>query len=124
MNKLDQLPSRQLLIKWLVDRQYIGFNGRPNKHMDTCYSFWVIGTLQTLGCSHLIDTEAVTKFIYQCQNEKIGGIAKVRIHLDKPDPMHTYNAIGGLALCGHEGVAPLCAAYGMSFRALGIKPPK
>jgi geranylgeranyl transferase type-1 subunit beta len=25
--------------------QYVGFNGRPNKVVDTCYSFWNLGAL-------------------------------------------------------------------------------
>jgi geranylgeranyl transferase type-1 subunit beta len=39
-------------IRWLVNRQVCsddhekgGFNGRVNKPADTCYSFWVGGTL-------------------------------------------------------------------------------
>jgi geranylgeranyl transferase type-1 subunit beta len=27
------------------DMQYVGFNGRPNKVVDTCYSFWNLGAL-------------------------------------------------------------------------------
>jgi hypothetical protein len=27
------------------ERQYVGFNGRPNKIVDTCYSYWNLGAL-------------------------------------------------------------------------------
>jgi hypothetical protein len=26
--------------------QYVGFNGRPNKVVDTCYSFWNLGAIE------------------------------------------------------------------------------
>lgn len=37
---------------WLHDRvQWAGFNGRANKVADTCYAFWVGGSLSvSLGC--------------------------------------------------------------------------
>lgn len=33
---------------WCILRQRSGFHGRPNKPVDTCYSFWVAATLQVL----------------------------------------------------------------------------
>ena len=33
------------LKRWCVRRQLTGFQGRPNKPVDTCYSFWVGATL-------------------------------------------------------------------------------
>ena len=32
--------------RWCVFRQQTGFNGRPNKKTDTCYSFWVGSTIK------------------------------------------------------------------------------
>ena len=34
------------LRQWCLLRQQSGFQGRPNKPVDTCYSFWVGATLQ------------------------------------------------------------------------------
>jgi geranylgeranyl transferase type-1 subunit beta len=34
------------LKKWCLFRQQTGFNGRPNKPVDTCYSFWVGAALK------------------------------------------------------------------------------
>lgn len=37
------------LRRWCLMRQQSGFQGRPNKPVDTCYSFWVGGTLKVLS---------------------------------------------------------------------------
>ena len=34
------------LKRWCISRQQTGFQGRPNKPVDTCYSFWVGATLK------------------------------------------------------------------------------
>ena len=34
----------------LYERQWVGVSGRCNKVADTCYSFWVGGTLGVGGC--------------------------------------------------------------------------
>ena len=48
MNKLDILSEKDVnrLIRWCINRQQSGFQGRPNKPVDTCYSFWVGATLK------------------------------------------------------------------------------
>lgn len=49
---LDRLESaftqKQMdgIKRWCLFRQQTGFNGRPNKKTDTCYSFWVGSTLK------------------------------------------------------------------------------
>lgn len=106
-------------MQWLFERQFEGFNGRPMKHEDTCYSFWVVGSMAALGCHHLIDSEKLTQFVYLNQNEEMGGIAKLQLTLSKPDLMHTYNALRGLALIGHEGLLPVESVLGVTYRALG-----
>jgi len=47
MGKLDLLSSDQLegLKKWCIRRQQSGFQGRPHKPVDTCYSFWIGASL-------------------------------------------------------------------------------
>ena len=39
-------PARRRLRSWCIHRQYSGFQGRPNKPVDTCYSFWVGSSLE------------------------------------------------------------------------------
>ncbi len=34
------------LKRWCILRQQTGFNGRPNKPVDTCYSFWLGASLK------------------------------------------------------------------------------
>ena len=38
--------QREHLKRWCIMRQQTGFQGRPNKPADTCYSFWVGATLK------------------------------------------------------------------------------
>ena len=48
MEKLDEVfSSAELegLKRWCIRRQQTGFQGRPNKPVDTCYSFWIGATL-------------------------------------------------------------------------------
>lgn len=45
------------LKRWLIFRQVDGFNGRPNKPVDTCYSFWIGSTLKILDVFQLTDFE-------------------------------------------------------------------
>ena len=49
MGRLDNAFSateRERLIRWCINRQMSGFQGRPNKPVDTCYSFWIGATLE------------------------------------------------------------------------------
>src|ERR1700677_4873632 len=58
MGKLDQVLSGkrvEILKRWCVFKQVGGFQGRPNKDADTCYSFWVGATLKLLSSHHLVN---------------------------------------------------------------------
>ena len=49
MGRLEEtLSERELdrIRRWCIMRQQTGFHGRPNKPVDTCYSFWVGATLE------------------------------------------------------------------------------
>lgn len=90
---------------WLSERQLDdsgGFNGRPMKLVDVCYSWWVGSSLAMIGRQHWIDKEKLTAFILRCQDPESGGVA------DRPgdmvDVFHTHFAIAGLSLLGHPGV--------------------
>lgn len=41
--------TREDLIRWCVFRQRRGFNGRPNKPEDSCYTFWIGATLKVIS---------------------------------------------------------------------------
>lgn len=41
----EGLLNKDRLIKWCLDRQSTGFQGRPNKQPDTCYCFWIGASL-------------------------------------------------------------------------------
>lgn len=49
-----------------------GFQGRPNKPLDSCCSFWVGATMMLLGGLHLVDTAGVRAFHLSCQNTVLG----------------------------------------------------
>ncbi|KAH8815248.1 terpenoid cyclases/protein prenyltransferase alpha-alpha toroid [Xylogone sp. PMI_703] len=79
-----------------------GFNGRWNKLPDTCYCFWVSGsldvrltspytiapnsnsqlmsTLKMLGHVNVIDKEATRRFLFEKTQHRIGGFAKFPGH--------------------------------------------
>lgn len=76
------------LIRWCINRQVSGFQGRPNKLVDTCYSFWLGGTLHLLNVLDKIDFKSNREYILSTQDNLLGGFAKAPdIH---PDPLHTY----------------------------------
>lgn len=56
---------------------WAGFNGRCGKRGDTCYSFWVGGSLDVLKKLHLIDVKANRRFLLEKTQHFIGGFAKL-----------------------------------------------
>lgn len=97
----EPVPRADRLAHWLAERQTPtgGFNGRPEKAPDVCYSWWILSTLEMLGRSHWIDKEALAKFILRAQEPQNGGIA------DRPecvpDVFHTFFGLTGLSLIDH-----------------------
>ena len=90
--KLDQ----ESLLCWLAMRQQSedgGLNGRPMKHTDVCYSWWILASLSILGHTEVISKEALIKFILNSIDPDTGGIA------DRPgdigDLFHTFFGIAG-----------------------------
>lgn len=108
------------LIRWCVMRQYSvpnenenvmnnGFNesdnaagiqGRPNKLEDTCYSYWIGGTLHLLGASHLLDGWALREYVLKCQSP-YGGFGKVVGAM--PDLLHSFYSMAWLAISEEGG---------------------
>mmetsp|Transcript_52 Transcript_52/g.177 ORF Transcript_52/g.177 Transcript_52/m.177 type:complete len:366 (+) Transcript_52:52-1149(+) len=114
MGKLGELRHRERVIRWLVERQYSGFQGRINKVPDTCYSWWVGASLELLGCYHMVDTTLCKSFHFTCQT-KIGGFGKVPgAH---PDVLHTYFSLCALRMMGCSAMQPLHFGLGLTMRA-------
>ncbi|GAB7359314.1 hypothetical protein MBLNU230_g5965t1 [Neophaeotheca triangularis] len=78
-----------------------GFSGRLNKVADTCYAFWVLGSLQMLGHSPLAETHSLKRYLLEeTQHEYMGGFGK--FPGDKADLYHSYLGLAALSLCGSE----------------------
>ncbi len=99
MNKADEVLAkddwRKELIQWCVHRQAGGMQGRPNKAEDTCYSYWIGGTLHLLGQAHLLDQIALRQYVMSCQFD-MGGFGKVVGAY--PDLLHSFYSMAWLSL--------------------------
>ncbi|XP_034938928.1 geranylgeranyl transferase type-1 subunit beta [Chelonus insularis] len=117
MNELHNVLSKSQLEKlrrWCLMRQTDGFQGRPGKPSDTCYSFWIGATLKILDAGHLVDSNENRKFILSTQDNITGGFAKYYDYC--PDAIHTYLGICGLSLLGEPTLQPLNPALNISTR--------
>ncbi|QIW97131.1 hypothetical protein AMS68_002649 [Peltaster fructicola] len=96
---------------WLSERQLSsgGLNGRPEKLVDVCYSWWVMSSMAMIDRLHWIDKEKLTSFILECQDPSQGGFA------DRPgdmvDVFHTNFGIAGLSLLGYPGLQDVDPAF-------------
>ncbi|XP_046400376.1 geranylgeranyl transferase type-1 subunit beta [Ischnura elegans] len=119
MGQLEgNLSEKQIdgLKRWCIYRQISGFQGRPNKPVDTCYSFWVGATLKLLGIFHLVDYQQNKDYLLSTQDPITGGFSK---WVDSsPDAMHTYLGLCGLALMSESDLEEVHAGLNMSQRAL------
>lgn len=99
------------VIDWAVMRQMRyegGFQGRTNKLVDSCYSFWVGAIFPIIAAitgqkpiASLFDADALRKYVFECCQLENGGMR------DKPgtarDLMHTCYALSGLSVAQHYG---------------------
>jgi geranylgeranyl transferase type-1 subunit beta len=92
---------REEIIHWCVNKQKEGMQGRPNKREDTCYSFWIGGTLHLLESQHLLDEITLTKFVLYCQTD-IGGFSKFRDGRFQPDLLHSFYSLCWLSTSNDE----------------------
>ena len=108
-----------LLGWWLAERQVPagGFNGRPEKLPDVCYSWWVLSALAILRRTHWVDSAALRSFILNCQDEEGGGIS------DRPedqvDVFHTFFGIAGLSLLGDPGLVAIDPVWALPVETVG-----
>jgi geranylgeranyl transferase type-1 subunit beta len=112
MGRLHLLKKQPKLIKWCLERQLSGFQGRINKIPDTCYSFWIGATLCLLGAEKLVNSKLLRAHTMSCQ-KKISGFGKWPDQY--PDVLHTYFSLCGLSmLVGEPGVAIIDPALGFN----------
>ncbi|KAJ1327743.1 geranylgeranyl transferase type-1 subunit beta [Microdochium nivale] len=72
-----------------------GFNGRLNKKPDTCYTWWVSGTLSMLGEGGIVDRAPSRGFLLEKTQNVIGGFGK---HPGSPpDVYHAYLGLAALS---------------------------
>lgn len=74
----DVLSKKQIdtLRRWCVLKQSTGFQGRPGKAPDTCYSFWIGATLKILDSYTFINMSENLQFMLLTQSDITGGFAK------------------------------------------------
>ncbi|XP_019865145.2 protein farnesyltransferase subunit beta [Aethina tumida] len=106
------LMDKNSFLRWLVNRQMKfegGFQGRTNKLVDGCYSFWQGGAFYLIYSllayddnspkSHLFDERALQEYLLICCQNVHGGL------LDKPgkprDLYHTCYTLSGLSVAQH-----------------------
>ena len=108
------------LVRWCVSRQRIlnfdhlgmytpstittttdaaGMQGRPNKPEDTCYSYWIGGTLHLLNKARLLDGCALRDYVLNCQSP-YGGFGKVQGSM--PDLLHSFYSLAWLSLSNEQ----------------------
>lgn len=121
MDKMDVLSDklRERATRWCVMRLHDGFQGRPNKNDDTCYTFWVGAALQLLTSSVDMTTNMIdrcTKYVLSTQDAIVGGMAKCPG--ETPDPLHTYLGLAGLSLGSSLGLRPVDPALNITQRAV------
>ncbi|CAO3631998.1 unnamed protein product [Cunninghamella blakesleeana] len=102
-------------MKWCTERQMRlegGFQGRNNKLVDGCYSFWGAGDFPLINAElirkdpsvdeldYFFDREALQEYILLCCQSDGGGL------LDKPgkgpDHYHTCYCLSGLSTAQHQ----------------------
>ncbi|XP_038641021.1 protein farnesyltransferase subunit beta isoform X1 [Scyliorhinus canicula] len=115
--KKEWMLDLKTLLRWVTSRQMRfegGFQGRCNKLVDGCYSFWQAGLLpllhralhidgkDSLSMTHwMFHQEALQEYILLCCQNSTGGL------LDKPgksrDFYHTCYCLSGLSVAQHFG---------------------
>jgi geranylgeranyl transferase type-1 subunit beta len=88
--------------------RWAGFNGRCNKIADTCYAWWIGGSLAILNRLHLINAPLSRDYLYDKTQHLIGGFGKKAG--DPPDIYHSALGLAALALMdepGLKGISPV-----------------
>ncbi|KAI6233171.1 Geranylgeranyl transferase type-1 subunit beta isoform X2 [Aphelenchoides fujianensis] len=108
-------PQIERLKRWALNKQDEGFHGRMNKPDDTCYAFWIGGTLSILNARHLVDYRRLRAFLLSTQNPQNGGFSK---YADThSDILHTYFGIAALSVFNEPDFAPIYPALNLPMSA-------
>ncbi|XP_036328828.1 geranylgeranyl transferase type-1 subunit beta-like [Rhagoletis pomonella] len=114
LHRLDETTIENIK-RWLIFRQVNGFQGRPNKTVDTCYSFWIGAALRILGAFELIDYAENRAYIMETQDSIVGGFSKWPQFTT--DPFHTYFGLCGLSFMNEPGLLEVMPSLNISMRA-------
>ncbi|PNS17783.1 hypothetical protein CAC42_3178 [Sphaceloma murrayae] len=99
-------------------QDWCGVNGRPNKIADTCYAFWVGGSLALLESDDLLEKKRLRKWLLErTAHPALGGFGKHAGEL--PDIYHSCLGLAALSLLGEEGLEKLDPAMCITQRAKG-----
>ncbi|KAL0229172.1 hypothetical protein GEMRC1_013792 [Eukaryota sp. GEM-RC1] len=88
-----------------------GFDGRPNKLVDSCYSFWVLGAIKVIGHEYvsLANSDMLRRYVLGACQRRIGGLR------DKPgkhvDFYHTCYSLSGLSVADKDELDAVDARY-------------
>ncbi|GAD96369.1 geranylgeranyl transferase beta subunit, putative [Paecilomyces variotii No. 5] len=96
--------------------RYAGFNGRLNKVADTCYCFWVAGTLAMMDRLHLVDSAGIRNYLLEKTQHIVGGFGKTVG--EPPDLLHSYLGLVSLSLLNEPGLESVDAALCASKRTM------
>ncbi|KAI9757115.1 MAG: hypothetical protein M4579_003593 [Chaenotheca gracillima] len=88
-----------------------GFNGRCNKVADTCYSFWVGGSLAMLHRENLVSEERNRRFLLEKTQHAIGGFGK--LPGDPPDILHSFMGLAALSVLAPQPSDPKSSSSSM-----------
>ncbi|RDA91103.1 hypothetical protein CP533_6694 [Ophiocordyceps camponoti-saundersi (nom. inval.)] len=95
---------------------HVGFNGRWNKKADTCYCWWVAGTLEMLDSRALVNDTPTRHYLLDITQHRIGGFSKSTG--GPPDLFHSYLGLAALSLLGEPGLKEmdvgLCCSQDLS----------
>ncbi|TVY37387.1 Geranylgeranyl transferase type-1 subunit beta, partial [Lachnellula subtilissima] len=100
----------------LEDEEFVGFNGRCNKSVDTCYAFWVTASLDPFvafySSRHNTGLEDLANIpeIHQVHYYSSLGIAS----LTATDIYHSYLGLAALAVMKEPGIKSLDSALSVS----------
>ncbi|KAJ8918095.1 hypothetical protein NQ315_011552 [Exocentrus adspersus] len=114
---LHRLTKAQFhaLRRWLLLRFGCGFSGRPNKPVDTCYSFWTGGALKILDAYQFIHDNKLNHLYVLMTQDKYGGFSKWVNTIS--DPMHTYFGLAGMSLMNFGGLNKMFCELNVTRRA-------
>ncbi len=112
------LPQRLADLSVVENTRLVACNGRCNKVADTCYTWWVGGSLANLGRADLWDWRGSRRFLLDKMAHRIGGFSK---HPGgPPDVYHACFGLTALAVMGEPGLAELDSALAIPVRTVRV----